>query len=66
MFTDLDDLIDAFEREKKSITAVLVSGNCDTFEQYRWLVGKVDGLTKAIDIIKNYETSVLEDMENDD
>ena len=66
MFTDLDDLIDAFEREIKSITAVLISGNCDSFEQYRWLVGKVDGLTKATDIIKNYETSVLEDMEKND
>ncbi len=66
MFTELDDVTEALEREKKSISNVIISGSCENFEQYRWLVGKLDGLTKAADVIKNYQTSVLSDMENND
>ena len=59
---DFDILIEAFEREKLSIQERIASGSCETMEDYRFMVGILEGLTKAMNVVEDYRKAAIQDI----
>lgn len=46
-------LLAGLEAERTRESEALVQGIAKTFDDYRWRVGKIQGLTSAIELCKN-------------
>ena len=55
------DFIGAVKARKAEITASLAAGNCVNFESYQRLVGQLQGLEEALEILNN----LLKEKEDD-
>ena len=59
----LSEIITRVRAEKKSLADTVTAGsNVNTFEDYKWLIGRIDGLQQSLDIIDNIMTE--DDEEN--
>jgi len=53
----LSEIITRVNAEKKSLADTVTAGsNVNTFEDYKWLIGRIDGLQQTLDIIDNILT----------
>ena len=53
----LSEIITRVNAEKKSLADTVTAGsNVNTFEDYKWLIGRIDGLQQSLDIIDNILT----------
>jgi hypothetical protein len=59
----LSEIITRVRAEKKSLADTVTAGsNVNTFEDYKWLIGRIDGLQQALDIIDNILTEDDEEV----
>ncbi len=60
-------LSEELERKKENIRHNLVSGACDDYNEYRYLVGFYEGLTESQTILEDLRKKYLsgEDLEED-
>lgn len=48
----LSEIIGRVRAEKQSLADTVTAGsNVNTFDDYKWLTGRIDGLQQALDII---------------
>lgn len=53
----LSEIITRVNAEKKSLADTVTAGsNVNSFEDYKWLIGRIDGLQQTLDIIDNILT----------
>ena len=53
----LSEIITRVGAEKKSLADTVTAGsNINSFEDYKWLIGRIDGLQQALDIRDNILT----------
>jgi hypothetical protein len=66
VLTELDDLKEAFQRERSSVRENISSGICETLEEYKLLVGISEGLTKAINMVEDYQNMLVSGQSKED
>ena len=66
MFSEFDEDKSIFAEEQEKIKERLAYGNCETFEEYRFVTGIHEGLTQAVKLLDNYMSNVLSEMNEDD
>jgi hypothetical protein len=63
--TVFDVLVDKHEEDISSATEFLVTGKADSFEKYRELVGRIQGLRLAIQTTKDLSRNFMEEEDNE-
>ena len=64
MFSDGPALKSLLEGEIRKLAEQLATGVCEDHGQYRHLVGVIEGLTRAIRVIDDYGSRLVNEMEN--
>ena len=65
MFSDGDELRAIMEGEIRKLAEQLATGVCEDHAQYKHLVGVIEGLTRAIRVIDDYASQLINEMENE-
>ena len=65
MFSDLEEIESILKGEIDKIAEQVSSGMCEDYVHYKHLCGMMEGLTRAIHMVKDYSSRVLEEMDND-
>lgn len=63
--TVFDVLIGKYEEDIVSSTEFLVTGRAESFDKYRELVGRIQGLRLAVQTTKDLSRNFMEDEDNE-
>ena len=66
MFPEFEEARKMFREEKIRIAEQMSIGACENHTEYTKMVGIIEGLTRASQLLDNYEREVLSDIDNDD
>jgi hypothetical protein len=63
--TVFDVLVSKYEEDIASSTEFLVTGRAESFDKYRELVGRIQGLRLAVQTTKDLSRNFMEDEDNE-
>ena len=66
MFPEFEEARKMFREEKIRIAEQMSIGAGENHSEYTKMVGIIEGLTRASQLLDNYEREVLSDIDNDD
>tara|TARA_R110000787_G_scaffold244162_2_gene350143 strand:- start:2477 stop:2680 length:204 start_codon:yes stop_codon:yes gene_type:complete len=65
VFTDIEEIKILLNNQIEELSSQISTGMCEDFNQYKHLTGMIEGLTRAVHVVNDYNASIMEDLEKD-
>ena len=65
MFTDIEEIKTLLNEQIEQLSNQIATGMCEDFNQYKHLIGMIEGLTRSIHVVNDYHNTIMENLEED-